>query len=320
MFLITGWCVAQMNKHFVSVIIPVYNDLARVKICLEALEKQTYPQNLYEVIVVDNASDEYPAIKDVVCQFNQAIAAYESRPGSYAARNKGISLAKGDIIAFTDADCIPAKNWIEKGVANLLSVPNCGLVAGKIEYFFKKPNKPTAVELYDSLIGIAPKRFIALNYGATANLFTFKSVIDKVGDFDDTLKSSGDSEWGKRVFSFGYQQIYADDTCVSHPARASYPQVCKQMRRITGGWHDMRKREGYYSGLKLLKDIVTLDLKPPVKTIFRLLVGQQIFPWAEGRAKGIMQRIEFLYVIWFVRFVVIGERIRLFFGGESKRA
>ena len=91
------------------------------------------------------------------------------------------------------------------------------------------------------------------------------------------------------------------------------------MRRITGGWHDMRKREGY-SGFKLLKDIVTLDLKPPVKTIFRLLVGQQIFPWAEGRAKGIMQRIEFLYVIWFVRFVVIGERIRLFFGGESKRA
>ena len=123
MFLITGWCVAQMNKHFVSVIIPVYNDSARVKICLEALEKQTYPQNLYEVIVVDNASDEYPAIKDVVCQFSQAIAAYESRPGSYAARNKGISLAKGDIIAFTDADCIPAKNWIEKGVANLLSVP-----------------------------------------------------------------------------------------------------------------------------------------------------------------------------------------------------
>lgn len=308
-----------MNQYFVSVIIPVYNDSERIKNCLEALEKQTYPHNLYEVIVVDNASDEVHCIKGVVTQFSHAIAAYEIRPSSYAARNKGISLAKGDIVAFTDADCIPAKDWIEKGVANLLSVPNCGLVAGKIEYFFKQPNKPTAVELYDSLTGIAQKRFLALNYGATANVFTFKSVIDKVGGFDDKLKSSGDSEWGKRVFSFGYQQVYGEDTCVAHPARASYSEVCKQMRRITGGWHDMRKKQGY-SYLGLIKDIVTLDLRPPVKTIYRLLVGKQIFPWAEGSAKEIKQRFELLYIIWFIRFVVIRERIRLFFGGESKRA
>lgn len=308
-----------MIQPSVSVIIPVLNDSVRLKNCLYALEKQTYPQELYEVIVIDNASDEEQDIKGVVNEFSQAKAAYESRPSAYAARNKGISLAKGDVIAFTDADCIPARDWIEKGVANLLSVPNCGLVAGKVEYFFKQPDQPTTVEFYDSLMGIPQKRFIALNYGATANVFTYKSVIDKVGNFDDTLKSSGDSEWGQRVFAFGYKQIYADDTCVAHPARSSYAQIYKQMRRITGGWHDMRVKEGY-SAWGLLRDIVTLDLKPPVKTIFRLLVGQQIFPWAEGRAKGIAQKMEFIYIIAFVRAVVIGERIRLYIGGNSKRA
>lgn len=308
-----------MNKPFVSVIVPVFNDSERIKLCLYALEKQTYPKQLYEVIVVDNGSDEEHSIKDIVTQFGQAVAAYESRPGAYAARNKGISVAKGDIIAFTDADCIPTTDWIEKGVANLQSVPNCGLVAGKVTFFSKQPDKPTTVELYDSLMGIPQKRFIALHYGATANVFTFRSVIDRVGNFDDTLKSSGDGEWGQRIFTAGYKQIYADDTCVAHPARSTYSQICKQTKRITGGWHDMRIKQGY-SSFSLLKDIITLDLKPPVKTIFRLMVGQQIYPWSEGSAKGIAQKIEFLYVMWYVRFVVIGERIRLFFGGNSKRA
>ena len=90
-----------MNQ-FVSVIIPVFNDAERLKICLTALEKQTYPQDYYEVIVVDNGSDEN--LENVVKQFTQAKLAYYPELGSYAARNHGIALAKGEILAFTDAD------------------------------------------------------------------------------------------------------------------------------------------------------------------------------------------------------------------------
>jgi len=66
-----------------------------------ALESQTYPKNLYDVIV-DNASDE--DIESVVSQFGQALTTRKSR--LICGWNKGISLAKGDVIAFTDADCI----------------------------------------------------------------------------------------------------------------------------------------------------------------------------------------------------------------------
>lgn len=60
------------SSPFVSVIVPVYNDARRLRICLEALENQKYPKSLYEIIVVDNASDEAEDIKGVVAQFSQA--------------------------------------------------------------------------------------------------------------------------------------------------------------------------------------------------------------------------------------------------------
>jgi len=59
----------EMPTPFVSVIIPVYNDSIRLRTCLQALEEQTYPQSSYEVIVVDNGSDE--SIEPIVAEFSQ---------------------------------------------------------------------------------------------------------------------------------------------------------------------------------------------------------------------------------------------------------
>jgi glycosyltransferase involved in cell wall biosynthesis len=82
---------------FVSIIVPVYNDAERLKICLEALQTQTYPETCYEVIVIDNASDN--DIKHEFRRYKNIQIEIEPRKGSYAARNKGISLAKGDYLA-----------------------------------------------------------------------------------------------------------------------------------------------------------------------------------------------------------------------------
>lgn len=308
----------NLPNPFVSIVIPVFNDPERLKTCLEALENQTYPKSLYEIIVVDNGSDEDKDIQGVVNQFSQAFATHESCPGSYAARNKGISVAKGDIIAFTDADCIPASDWIEKGTANLLRVPNCGLVAGKVKFLFKNPHQPTVVELYDSIIAIPQKKFIEQDkFGATANLFTFKSVLHDVGCFDGTLKSSGDKEWGNRVFSANYQQVYADDTCVSHPARYSYAQIFKQNSRVTGGWYDLKIKTGY-SYTAFFKDL-SMDLKPPLNTIFRIILGKNIWPWTDKTLSGSLEKIQFIFTILFVQYVIASERTRLYLGGSSKR-
>ncbi|MBD2205069.1 glycosyltransferase [Calothrix sp. FACHB-1219] len=300
---------SYLAQEFISIIIPVFNDSARLKLCLQALENQTYSKDLYEVIVVDNASQE--DIKSVVSQFSQAKFAYEATPSSYAARNKGISLAKGEILAFTDADCIPESDWIEKGVTSLTNTPNCGLVGGRIDIFFRNPEQPTPVELYDSIALKFTQESDVKNqhFSATANLFTFKHVIDTVGGFDATLKSGGDREWGERVFQAGYKQVYADDACIKHPARYSFSQLYTRVARFVGGKHDLFMRQNP-SLWEIVEDFVGI-LKPPFRSFYRIFKNPQLH--------GTKQKLKYTLAMFFLRYVVISEKCRLYLGGTSRR-
>lgn len=265
-----------MNETpFVSVVIPVLNDSDRLRTCLEALKDQTYPA--YEVIVVDNGSDR--SVEPVVAGFSRAKTCHESRRGSYAARNRGIALSKGEVIAFTDSDCIPAPDWIEKGVSRLRSTPGCGMVAGRIDIFYKNPDRPTAVELFETVIAFPQKDYIKYSqFGTTANLFTLRSVLDDIGLFNDELKSGGDFEWGQRVFKAGYKQVYADDVRISHPARHTIGELYKKITRVTSGLRDLKARGKKHF---TLRDICILQ---PLHVIFRILRHKEITGVQKGRA------------------------------------
>ncbi|MEO0970395.1 MAG: glycosyltransferase [Cyanobacteria bacterium J06639_18] len=292
-----------MNKNdnlFVSIIIPVYNDTARLKTCLMSLEKQTYSQDLYEVIVVDNNSEE--DIKKIVNQFKQARIAYENSQGSYAARNQGISVAKGYIFGFTDSDCIPNTDWIEKGVEKLLQVPNCGLVAGEVQIFFKNPEKPTIFEIYDRMNFLRQKYYIEnYKFGATANIFTFKNVFEVVGLFNNELKSGGDSEWGKRVFSAGYKQVYADNVLVSHPARYTWEEIRKKSLRITEGLYRQGKERKSLAHFVLE---ILRDLKSPFKEINQVFNNQY--------SSQFIQKIKLMILVISIKHIRARKKVKLY--------
>ncbi|BAZ06807.1 glycosyltransferase [Calothrix sp. NIES-3974] len=297
------------HRQFVSVIIPVFNDNEHLQICLEALQRQTYPQELSEIIVIDNGSTQ--DVESVVNQFAQVKLTYESQPGSYAARNKGISLAKGEIIAFTDADCIPGENWLENGVEKLLNTPNCGLVAGEIKLFFKNPQRLTAVELFEKieLNFFQREKLQKYHFGMTANLFTFKHVIEQVGDFDSTLKSGGDHEWGERVYQAGFQQVYAENAYVFHPARHSFSQLRKRISRLVGGSFD-RMMNNNPSLVDIMVDLLG-TFKPPLRSLYRA--------WTNENLRTISEKIKFIRVMFFARYIVIIEKIRLYLGADTQR-
>lgn len=221
-----------MDKPFVSVIIPVYNDSVRLQKTLQALYLQTYPYTRYEVIVVDNASDD--GVFTVVRQFPNAQISYEEKRGSYAARNTGIAAAKGEIIAFTDSDCIPHTDWISQGVQALMDNPKAGLIAGHIEFFFAG-HSPTVGEYVDSIFHLRQEHYSRVqHFGATGNVFTWRSVFDHVGEFNDQLYSMGDKEWGQRVFAAGYEVIYSPKAVVRHPARNTQDLLAKARRCAKG--------------------------------------------------------------------------------------
>ncbi|HEY9849888.1 MAG TPA: glycosyltransferase [Leptolyngbyaceae cyanobacterium] len=294
----------ELSLPKVSVILPVFNDSQCLELCLQALEIQTYSKNLYEVIVVDNGSKE--SVEPIVKKFKQALISHEIYPGSYAARNKGIALAQGEVLAFTDSDCIPMPDWIEKGIAKLLSVPDCGLVAGKIEVFFKEPNYPTSVELYDILYAFPQKKYVEeYKFGVTANLFTFKSVLEKVGGFNQALKSGGDYEWGWRVYSSGLKVIYADDACVAHPARRSFDELSKKVTRVIGGHYELTKNKIYPQTKFILGSLG--DLLLPFRCIPSVIFDK--------RVKGGKQKLKLIGVIVKIRYIKGWTKLRLQMAG-----
>lgn len=215
-----------MPVPLISVIIPVFNDSERLRLCLQALDHQTYPLESYEIIVIDNNSTEN--LGRIVALHKQAKLGFEATRGSYAARNKGISLAKGNILAFTDSDCIPQPNWIQSGVETLQS-DLADMVGGNVIFTFSK-NKSIA-EVYDSRTNMQIRQNIEnRKVSKTANLFTKKHVFDKVGLFPNHLKSGGDVIWTKMATENGFKLVYSEKAAVHHPARPLLPLLKKQYR------------------------------------------------------------------------------------------
>ena len=301
------------DRKFVSVIIPVYNNQKNLKLCLSALESQTYSQELYEIIVIDNNSEEN--IAAVTKKFKQVILATESKLSSYAARNQGIKIAKGELLAFTDSDCIPNPDWLEKGINHLLSVPNCGAIAGKIELYYQNKNNPNAAEIFDKIVNLQQEKYVEeKHYGATANLFTFKRVFHEVGLFNSNLKSGGDADWGNRVFAHGYKIIYADDVIVLHPARNSLKQLAKKVIRQTGGTFDRDRQNSNNDRQKLGFEWILsyfIQLRPPLRSAVRKSL-------AARELKKIFSKVELILIIIIIHYLRLSEEIRLQLGGESK--
>lgn len=285
---------------FVSVIVPVWNDAERLSGCLGALEAQTYPAHLYEVIVVDN--DSVDSVVDAAAPYACARVVREEIPGSYAARNRGVAHARGEVIAFTDADCIPTPDWLERGVDHLTRGDGCPIIAGRIEIFSRSARQPNSVEQYELLVALAQREFVRrYRFGATANLFTFREVFERVGPFLAEVKSGGDLEWGRRAVGHGYALEYADDACVLHPARASLKQLYTKIVRVTGGLHDL-KRLKVRPHLEFDRSL-PLEFLPPIRAIAAVL--------RETSLRRLRDRIKVCAVLLFVRYVQAFEKLRL---------
>ena len=275
-------------------------------ICLEALEHQTYPEELYEIIVVDNGSEE--DIAPLVVEFSHVRYEYEPQTGSYAARNKGLEVARGEVIVFTDSDCIPARDWIELGVTELKNEPESGLVAGRIELFFRRADDLTLAEHYERVKAFRQSRNVEKDhFGVTANLFTWRSVVDKVGPFDADLISGGDMEWGRRVFDSGYRLIYAREVLVNHPARHSITQLVKKVVRTTKGGYGLTRfhRLKRYGPAYLAKWLVIWPY-----TDLLAFIGQ------DDLGIGLRLRLVFLrlmlhYIHWWTVFWLLMQDLRL---------
>lgn len=202
----------------ISIVITVKDDAVRLKSCLEALGRQTVGAGAFEAIVVDNGSTDRPERTAALFPFVRL--AREEKIGVSAGRNKGLSLVRGGIVAFTDADCLPEPDWLERGRA-ALAVPGADMVAGRVEVFPRNPGRPSALELFDMAHAFDQKLFVERwHFGATANVLMRRAVVEAVGGFDETIPNYGeDLDLGQRIWKAGFSIRYVPEAVVRHPAR-----------------------------------------------------------------------------------------------------
>lgn len=239
----------------ISVIIPAYNAAATLPLCIEACLKQSYSS--IEVIVVDDGStdDTAAAARRYPITYLQ-----QKNQGPAAARNRGAENAQGSFLAFTDADCIPEIDWIEKLAAGL----STGVVGVGGSYGIANGDRLLAKMIHEEIM-VRHSRFEgAVDYLGSFNVLYDAHAFRAVGGFDENFKTASgeDNDLAYRLYDKGGQLRFVQGAKVSHhyPTRL-WPYLRTQARH--GFWrvklvakHGRRKYGDQYASRFELTSIV----------------------------------------------------------------
>ena len=170
---------------FVSVVIPVRNDARRLAVCLASLAKQDYPAECYEVIVVDNGSDD--GSRDVAHQAGAQVYCFpQLRVG--ALRNRGVAAGVGQILAFVDSDHEVPVHWIRRGALELHRNAGVQMIGSP----YLAPAGGSWVQRTWELHRLRDRTRREVDWLATGNLFMRRSDFTRVGGFNEDLVAAED--------------------------------------------------------------------------------------------------------------------------------
>ncbi|MBD2084112.1 glycosyltransferase family 2 protein [Trichocoleus sp. ST-U3] len=187
----------ENRQLFVSVIIPVYNGEKFLSEVIFNVKTQEYQP--LEIIIVDDGSTDGTA--EVAAQFKNSIRyVYQDNSGPAAARNRVLSIAKGDAIAFLDVDDLWSEDKLKLQVGYLVDNPSVEIVQGLIQQMklcqITTNNQPLFEPAYN------PYSYINLGSAIYRRL-----VFDKIGLFDETLNYAEDVDWFIRAWENGISKV-----------------------------------------------------------------------------------------------------------------
>jgi len=198
----------------ISVIVPFYNSEKTVRRCINSLLNQSYPKNEYEIIFVDDGSTDGSV--DMVSKFKKIKLIKQPHRGPAVARNIGVKNSKGQIVLFTDADCIPDKNWIKNMVEPFKDKKIIG-VSGTYKTF----NKSSLIARFAGYEIEKRHKMLEkqeqIDFVGTFSAAFRKNVFLKVKGFDETFPTASgeDPELSFRLEKFG-KMIFQLNAFVYH--------------------------------------------------------------------------------------------------------
>jgi len=192
-------CSPIHDHRFISVIIPARNEEKNISFLLDALSRQTYPKDFFEIIVIDDFSTDNTAeavknfpLSNLVLIQPDVLPHLSSKKKSIEA---AIKKAKGELIVTTDADCIPTENWL-KILHNFYIKNDAAFIAAPVKLLQNK----TLLQIFQSLDFLTLQGITAASVSANfhtmcngANLAYKKQAFENVNGFEGIDKiASGD--------------------------------------------------------------------------------------------------------------------------------
>ncbi|MDD2851537.1 MAG: glycosyltransferase [Desulfuromonadaceae bacterium] len=195
------------------VIVPVLNGEQTLSACLQALQTQTYPGAVQLVVINDGSTDR---TSEVARSFSGVMVIDQKNQGRAAARNRGILESAGDVLAFTDADCIPNPDWLNMLVRRLREHKRRGIVGGAVVI-------PPGANIWQRLDHQAWAHSTGPDspagptlFASTASMCLWREVFTVVGGFDFRLRGSEDSDLAFRVHCAGYENFFEPAAVIEH--------------------------------------------------------------------------------------------------------
>jgi glucosyl-dolichyl phosphate glucuronosyltransferase len=266
----------------ISALVATYNRAHYLRKALQSLIDQSLPQTRYEIIVVDNGSND--ETRDVVAAFESAGNVryfYEPVTGVSRARNTGWRNAQGEYVAFLDDDGVASRDWLENLLAAFRECrPTPGMVGGRIEGIWEAPKPDWLSDKMLGTLGI-------INWGSErtvlqdrvwlplGNMATPASLLERTGGFREDLdrqgtklRGNGEVYFGIQLKSLGFNLVYDPQVLMYHHVMAA-----KLTQAYFRNWF-------YWQGLS---NAVMMNIEAPLSRLARVRISANKLAWVAPR-------------------------------------
>jgi glycosyltransferase involved in cell wall biosynthesis len=224
----------------ISVIVPVFNASPWIERCIQGLIDQDYDPARYEIALIDNNSSDDSV--DKIRKWDRVRLLHQPEQGSYATRNLGVHAASGDVLAFTDADCVPDPNWL-KVIESSMQNPQTKLVLGGRDFASSSSAMRLIAAYEDARVQyIFANRRRSSYFAFTNNMAVRRATFDQYGGF--------------RTVARGGDTLFLQQLAQSEPEAAEWnPEMRVRHLEMGGSWAYFRKSYIYARARQRTKNL-----------------------------------------------------------------
>jgi mycofactocin system glycosyltransferase len=233
---LAGEGVVELERHWtdtllpqVSVVVAVRNRAEQIAECIQSLLLLDYPEDKLEIILVDDASED--STPEQLARFPVKAILMSQHIGQSACRNEATTVAKGEIVAFTDSDCVVDPGWLA-ALVPFFADPRVAAVGGLVAPLSRASQLQRYEEVKSPLYQGRQQKEVGADslpsYLSTCNFLVRKSAVDEIGGLDESMTLGEDVDLTWRLCDLGLKAVYSPRGGVNHGHRDRLWQFAKR--------------------------------------------------------------------------------------------